>query len=1124
MNRQEKQELRQQLLELHYGLLDPSEEQNLRQRIQDDQAIADQWQEVQAFVHEIKDATSVQPIDMAAPDFLSLLNPLGGNGANLHQQSEPDLDSSSSRVTRSIQDVADLGASNNKAETHSSIPAVNLAKNHGATGNPHSFFWATSWAMIAAMIGCLIVGRGFLLELPASPTAKIGLKVTPLSDSFTQKKCGYQVMTSLVNRTSLSGSPRPVPANISFSLLSSSQVIFSGSATSDQTGLVQFFLPDHVVIPPDAILKVVATSNQKEVEASAVSLDIPRTRTITYLTTDRPVYRPGETIYFRSLTLNRRSLQPVSGFPVEFTLKREQAASSKPEASTQTLVENRQQASSLQQLVGVTQSGVGQGAFSLPSDLEPGRYLLNAHSMDGMFPDESLSLQVRSYRSPKLGFQLELANSIYQPGETVEGTLRVESFNPNLVPVPSSVSIQWLVNRQSLGMQRFEVDSNGAAKLQVQVPVSDEINDLKLRISASVDEQSEFRLFDVPLQRPGLGVSFYPEGGDLSIGLINRVYFSVEDGEGKPARCEGWLVGPDDQQIVRVQSLDDGRGIFEFVPQSGQSYRVEIQDPTTQRVETFFLPEASAGLPVLEVQRGVLDVSDPLDLRIRSLTQQMLTVQIACRGSLVLEQEVEVIAGENPLKISLDEGLGGVLRVTLLERVKQKLVPIAERLIYRRLAESLAIELVDENSVFDAFQAGQHVRFRLRVTDESGQPSQATLGLSVVDQAALSLADSQTSSIRTNFLLLSEIQQPQDLENADFYLEKDETAERKLDLLLGTQGWRRFANWKESLQSQEFPTLLTKLLEMNGTEDSFRQGVDNQKVLVSQWLTYRQVYANATSKALMNLRWVLVGFVMVWVSAFLLYRNRRKSLLSATALMMLFCLGLLGCGASMEGMVDADTSDSITDQELQSPASEASGIDLPMPADVLPSSQNQRSRSMQGQMAPMIAMDSAVVAESAFNQDEQWTDWLAERKVAWLLSQMTKIRDDASNEDLLHPSHSNEITDEQLIELLSIRGMTAKAAVENLIQDLQFPRRQYAHQRDSPSNLPESMKDKGDYQETLYWQPLAEVDRDGMITLEFDLPDSLTSFRLKVDGHTFDGRLGSVTKILSVQSPGEGNR
>lgn len=436
MNRQEKQELQQQLLELHYGLLDPSEEQSLRQRIQDDQAIADQWKEVQALVHQIKDATSVQPIDIATPDFLSLLNPAGGDRANLNQQTDPGLDSSSVQVTRSIQDAADFSASKNKAETHASMPTVDLAKNHGASGNPHSFFWATSWAMIAAMIGCLIVGRGFLVGLPASPTAKIGLKVTPLSDSFTQKKRGYQVMTSLVNRTSLSGSPRAVPANISFSLLSSSQVVFSGAATSDQTGLVQLFLPDHVVIPPDAILKVVATSNQKEVEASAVSLEIPRTRTITYLTADRPVYRPGETIYFRSLTLNRRSLQPVSGFPVEFTLRHEQDASWKPGPSTQTRVENLQQSSSLQQLVGVTQSGVGQGAFSLPSNLEPGRYVLNVHSLDGMFPDESLSLQVRSYRSPKLGFQLELANSIYRPGETVEGTLRVESFNPNLVSVP----------------------------------------------------------------------------------------------------------------------------------------------------------------------------------------------------------------------------------------------------------------------------------------------------------------------------------------------------------------------------------------------------------------------------------------------------------------------------------------------------------------------------------------------------------------------------------------------------------------------------------------------------------------------------------------------------------------
>ena len=50
----------------------------------------------------------------------------------------------------------------------------------------------------------------------------------------------------------------------------------------------------------------------------------------------------------------------------------------------------------------------------------------------------------------------------------------------------------------------------------------------------------------------------------------------------------------------------------------------------------------------------------------------------------------------------------------------------------------------------------------------------------------------------THFFLMNEIDKPDDLEKADFYLSDDPKAAAALDLLLGTQGWRRFGEKRMS--------------------------------------------------------------------------------------------------------------------------------------------------------------------------------------------------------------------------------------------------------------------------------------------------------------------------------------
>ena len=106
------------------------------------------------------------------------------------------------------------------------------------------------------------------------------------------------------------------------------------------------------------------------------------------------------------------------------------------------------------------------------------------------------------------------------------------------------------------------------------------------------------------------------------------------------------------------------------------------------------------------------------------------------------------------------------------------------------------------------------------------------------------------------------------------------------------------------------------------------------------------------------------------------------------------------------------------------------------------------------------------------------------------------------------------ISAEQLQSLLKSRGLDSDALGRQLLDELRFPVRQYAHTHSSTS---EGVRE--DFAETLYWQPLLITDSAGTASIRFDLSDSVTSFRVMADAHTSDGRIGSGDGIVVSRIP-----
>ena len=288
--------------------------------------------------------------------------------------------------------------------------------------------------------------------------------------------------------------------------------------------------------------------------------------------------------------------------------------------------------------------------------------------------------------------------------------------------------------------------------------------------------------------------------------------------------------------------------------QRGQRYSLKIIEPV-DITNTPKLPTVVEDLPVLDTGDGVFAAGEPITLAVRSGRSMPAIVRAVCRGQLVGERKVDLRGGENSIKLPIRADARGVIRVTVLDSKTSPAQPLVERLVFRRDNKKLNVRVLEEGTALER-SPGQPVRLTLQVTDEKNRPAPAVLGVSVVDDAALSLQEDKLPSMRTHFLLTSEIEKPEDLEQANFYLSDDPEAAESLDLLLGTQGWRRFVTGSPEQPDVDFREQLVRLLELDGDSTAtVAASVDNVSVFRDDWLDYRMAVGRAWERLVGNRGW-----------------------------------------------------------------------------------------------------------------------------------------------------------------------------------------------------------------------------------------------------------------------------
>ncbi|MEP7108921.1 MAG: hypothetical protein ABI760_13090 [Ferruginibacter sp.] len=276
-------------------------------------------------------------------------------------------------------------------------------------------------------------------------------------------------------------------------------------------------------------------------------------------------------------------------------------------------------------------------------------------------------------------------------------------------------------------------------------------------------------------------VQFFPEGGDLINNISSRVAFKATDNQGEPIIIKGDIVDGKGKKITSFSSVHDGMGYCILQPLAGEKYRALWKDKKGLPHETA-LPEAKKQGMVLSTRltdnqlNYTLSRPDSVDAIYTAYTVvAQMHQRLVYSAKINMTRKTSITA-----PIETDSLPNGVLQLTIFNAA---LEPVAERLVFINHDNYFFITDLHSGDK----NLGKRGRNTLQI--DVGDVLLSNLSISVTD-AGLNPVTKNEESIFSQLLLSSDLKGF--VYNPAWYFSDGDSVKQHLDLVMMTNGWRRF--------------------------------------------------------------------------------------------------------------------------------------------------------------------------------------------------------------------------------------------------------------------------------------------------------------------------------------------
>ncbi|MCP4399553.1 MAG: hypothetical protein GY801_19910, partial [bacterium] len=307
-------------------------------------------------------------------------------------------------------------------------------------------------------------------------------------------------------------------ANVGISLDGTN--LFQGRTDAQGTLDAHFTLPEDVTGDREFTVTV-ELDGAKDVIKQAVHIkDMYKI----LLTTDKPLYQPGQIIHIRSLALKKPDLRPAG--EQEMTIEVEDSKGNKV----------------FKQAQRTNRFGVSSADFQLAQELNEGSYRIRA--VFGQNTQEK-NVTVERYVLPKYNVLLDTDKRYYQPGDVLKGELQSDYFFGK--PVSGGTVIVNL-SKFDTAFEKFAelkgtTDENGHYQFETQLPdhfVGRPLEQGNAFVKVDVvvtdtAEHEESKTLTRSIAADLLNIVVIPESGTIVPGVENIFYVAASYPDGSPA-------------------------------------------------------------------------------------------------------------------------------------------------------------------------------------------------------------------------------------------------------------------------------------------------------------------------------------------------------------------------------------------------------------------------------------------------------------------------------------------------------------------------------------------------------------------------------------------------------------
>jgi len=476
-----------------------------------------------------------------------------------------------------------------------------------------------------------------------------------------------------------------------------------------------------------------------------------------YIQTDKPYYSAGEEIWFKGYLVNATTLKPTAYSKFMY-------------------VELISKLDSILYRIKIKKDSLGfAGHIKLKAEIPSGNYSLRAYTywMQNT-PDEfffSKNILIGN------GIDNRLTSTISY-GIPVNGLVPVTItfINSSHNPI-SGKRVEIAQNWTSALKKKTGMVTNkeGQIKLVISVDAND---NSKKNLEVSIEDQKYKNNFFLPEFSTDFDVQFFPESGVFLNNSLQSIAFKAIGKDGLSVDVTGKVFSDKNEEITGMSTLHKGMGKFSVQTQPNESYyaMVKLANGIEKRFE---LPKTeSEGVDIhLVYNRGKIlyEVVNQTGIPNKSLY-----LLVHSRGKVYVIQPLNFSEGQM-LETLLPPGIVSFSVIDSLGHF------FCERLSFIRNNSFPAISMESDKATYGKREP---VEMSLKIQPATGEIAQGSFSVSITDSRTVKL-DSLAGNIQNYLLLSSDIKGYVEDPGAYFVDNKTSTRE-KTDVLMMTQGWRRF--------------------------------------------------------------------------------------------------------------------------------------------------------------------------------------------------------------------------------------------------------------------------------------------------------------------------------------------